>query len=49
MINVQKLPSSSLLDAYRETLLALGADRSNVELSRQSDQYAEEIMRRMAW
>lgn len=49
MVNVQLLSTAELMVQYRELMLQFGADRTNKELSRKSDVYEEEILRRMAW
>jgi hypothetical protein len=46
---VQSMPTGQLVQEQREVLLALGADRTNAELSRRADFLEEEILRRMAW
>lgn len=46
---VQSMKTPVLLQTYRETLLRLGATRTDQALARQADQLEEEINRRIAW
>ena len=46
---LQDMATGILMSDYRDLLLALGADRSNVVLSKRCDAYEEEALRRMAW
>jgi hypothetical protein len=49
VINVQTIPTGQLLTDFRDLLLKLGRDPSDKAISRQADQYEEEVLRRMAW
>jgi hypothetical protein len=48
-MNLQLMPTGQLVERYRETLLALGADRTRDVLLKRANRYEEEILRRMAW
>jgi hypothetical protein len=49
MESIQAMPTGRLLQELRETLLALGAKRTDGVLQARADQLEEEVLRRMAW
>lgn len=49
MESTQTMPTGRLLQELRETLLALGAKRTDGVLQARADQLEEEVLRRMAW
>ncbi len=52
MINVQKLSQTLLTDGFRNLCIGMGATDDvdeKTRLSRQADDYEEEILRRLGW